>query len=175
VRSPRGASVRLLADALELTGRQRQRFEEAASLTATDAAVSAAGSTSESTGTAVCQLPPDVADFIGRAEQIELVRNLLARVPDDKPPTAVVVSAVAGKAGVGKTALALHIAHRLRDRFPDGQLYVNLHGAEQHPVQAAAVLGRFLRALGVDGAAIPLTRRSGRGCTGSASPIDECW
>jgi hypothetical protein len=67
----------------------------------------------------------------------------------------VVVSAVAGQAGIGKTALAVHVAHRLRDRFPDGQLYVNLRGAQQQQLPATLVLGRFLRALGVDGAAIP--------------------
>jgi NB-ARC domain len=67
----------------------------------------------------------------------------------------VVVSAVAGQAGIGKSALAIHVAHQLRDRFPDGQLYVNLRGAQQRPLPATLVLGRFLRALGVDGAAIP--------------------
>src|SRR5215813_14222152 len=58
------------------------------------------------------------------------------------------VAAVVGKAGVGKTALAVHAAHQVRAEFPDGQLYVNLHGAEAQALATAEVLGRCLRALG---------------------------
>ncbi|MEU5726122.1 BTAD domain-containing putative transcriptional regulator [Micromonospora sp. NPDC047738] len=72
------------------------------------------------------QLPADVAAFAGRAEHL---RRLDALLPDgdDGTPT-VVISAIGGAAGVGKTALAVHWAHRVADRFPDGQLYVNLRG-----------------------------------------------
>jgi tetratricopeptide (TPR) repeat protein len=69
--------------------------------------------------------------------------------------TAVVISAIAGKAGVGKTALAVHVAHRLRPRFSDGQLYVNLRGTEAQARDPAEVLAEFLRALGVEGSAVP--------------------
>jgi CheY-like chemotaxis protein len=69
----------------------------------------------------------------------------------------VVISAVSGTAGVGKTALALRWAHRVRGRFPDGQLYVNLRGYDpDQPLSAADALAGFLRALGVAGAEIPL-------------------
>jgi tetratricopeptide (TPR) repeat protein len=67
----------------------------------------------------------------------------------------VVISALAGKAGVGKTALAVQVGHRLRARFPDGQLYVNLRGAERQALDPGAVLSQFLRALGMDGSVIP--------------------
>ncbi len=68
------------------------------------------------------QLPPDIPAFIGRANYL---RQLDALLPN---ATTVVISAVSGTAGVGKTALAVHWAHRVRDRFPDGQLHVNLRG-----------------------------------------------
>ena len=68
--------------------------------------------------------------------------------------TAIVISAIAGKAGVGKTALAVRVAHRLRPRFADGQLYVNLRGAEAQALDPADVLAGFLRALGVEGAEV---------------------
>ncbi|MGH3341983.1 MAG: BTAD domain-containing putative transcriptional regulator [Carbonactinosporaceae bacterium] len=112
----------------------------------------------QDTGTPPCQLPvpkqlpADIADFTGRAEPVALLRELLAPV---QAPTAVAVSAVAGKAGVGKTTLAVHVAHQLQAQFPDGQLYVNLRGAQQLPVAPAVALGQFLRALGVDGAVLP--------------------
>jgi tetratricopeptide (TPR) repeat protein len=68
----------------------------------------------------------------------------------------VVISAIAGAAGVGKTALALHWAHQAAERYPDGQLYVNLRGYDpDRPVPAASALTRFLRALGVPGPDIP--------------------
>ena len=63
--------------------------------------------------------------------------------------------AITGQAGVGKTALAGHVAHRLRARFPDGQLYARLHGSHTRPLDPAEVLASFLRALGADPGTIP--------------------
>jgi DNA-binding SARP family transcriptional activator/tetratricopeptide (TPR) repeat protein len=97
-----------------------------------------------------CQLPPDIDDFTGREAAVAQVQQLL----EGSPATAIVISVIAGKAGVGKTALAVHLAHRLRPRFADGQLYVNLRGAEAQPLDPAEVLAQFLRALGVEGAVI---------------------
>jgi DNA-binding SARP family transcriptional activator/tetratricopeptide (TPR) repeat protein/DNA-binding transcriptional ArsR family regulator len=90
-------------------------------------------------------LPPAVHGFVGRdGELAEL----------DAARSSLVV--LAGTAGVGKTALAMRWAHQVRDRFPDGQLYVDLHGyGPDEPVPAADALAGFLRALGLDGAAIP--------------------
>jgi DNA-binding SARP family transcriptional activator/tetratricopeptide (TPR) repeat protein len=97
-----------------------------------------------------CQLPPDIEDFTGRQAAVAQVRRLL----DTERATAIVISAIAGKAGVGKTALAVHVAHRLRPHFPDGQLYVNLRGAEDQALDPAEVLAGFLRAIGVEGGVI---------------------
>jgi DNA-binding SARP family transcriptional activator len=96
------------------------------------------------------QLPADVRGFTGRdAELAELDRMLSAEPP-------MTIAAVAGTAGVGKTALAVHWAHRVRERFPDGQLYVDLRGyGPDEPVTAADALAGFLRALGLDGPMIP--------------------
>ena len=92
------------------------------------------------------QLPPDVADFTGRDEQLV---QLLELLQPGSPDQAVVITALAGMAGVGKTALAVHAAHRLRERYPDGQLYVDLRGADRVPLDASGVLARMLRTLGV--------------------------
>jgi DNA-binding SARP family transcriptional activator/tetratricopeptide (TPR) repeat protein len=100
------------------------------------------------------QLPPDTVDFTGREPQVRMLCDLLAAEPEARRPGAVVISAVLGMGGIGKTALAVHVAHRLRERFPDGQLYVSLHGAAR-PLGPYEVLARFLRALGVPDAAIP--------------------
>jgi DNA-binding SARP family transcriptional activator len=102
------------------------------------------------------QLPADIPDFTGRAEQVEYLCDLFSDVPEGDAGTgAVVVSLVAGAGGLGKTTLAVHVAHRLRTRFPDGQLYVNLRGASDQPATPADVLARFLRELAVDGAQVP--------------------
>lgn len=101
------------------------------------------------------ELPADIAEFTGREAQVDLVRDHLLATPEDGVPRAVLISAIAGKAGVGKTTLAVHTAHRLRDEFPDGQLYVDLRGAGAHPLAPADVLVRFLHALGMNGAAVP--------------------
>ena len=97
------------------------------------------------------QLPADIADFTGRATQLAVVRHLAGAT---EPPATVLV-AITGKAGAGKTTLAVHAAHRLREQYPDGQLFVDLRGAQSHPLTPAEVLARFLRSLGVDRTAIP--------------------
>jgi hypothetical protein len=93
-----------------------------------------------------CQLPPDIDDFTGREADVVELESLLA----GGRATTVVISAIAGKAGVGKTALAVRVAHRLRPRFPGGQLYVNLRGAQAQALDPADVLAGFLRALGIE-------------------------
>lgn len=101
------------------------------------------------------QLPADVVSFTGREEYLRRLDALLPATGE--PAGAVVVVAIDGTAGVGKTALAVHWAHRVRHRFPDGQLYVNLHGF--HPDKAATgpaeALRGFLDALGVPPQRIP--------------------
>lgn len=102
------------------------------------------------------QLPADISDFTGRGHDLRRLEELLggAAQPGDGP-RAVVISAVSGTAGIGKTTLAVHIAHRLADRFPDGQLYVDLQGVAPEPPSPTEVLARFLSDLGVADAAIP--------------------
>lgn len=94
------------------------------------------------------QLPADVAGFTGRSAYLGQLDSLLSEAmlsDGDGPPAAVVISAIAGTAGVGKTALAVHWAHRVADRFPDGQLYVNLRGFD--PGGAAMSPSEAVRAL----------------------------
>ncbi len=93
------------------------------------------------------QLPVDVRGFVGREDELAELNGLEAPVR---------ICAVTGTAGVGKTALAVRWAHAVRDRFPDGQLYVDLHGyGREAPVSAADALAGFLRSLGLDATAIP--------------------
>jgi DNA-binding SARP family transcriptional activator/tetratricopeptide (TPR) repeat protein len=102
------------------------------------------------------QLPGDVPGFAGRTDHLTRLDTVLATAAADAP-TAVVITAVSGTAGVGKTALAVRWAHRVAARFPDGQLYVNLRGFDpggQVMAPAAAVRG-FLDALGVPAERIP--------------------
>ena len=98
-------------------------------------------------------LPPDIADFTGRVKQVTEIASALTFRPE--PYAAVPIVAISGRGGVGKTTLSVHVAHRLRREFPDGRLYVGLHGSEATPADPVDVLGRLLRRLGVDGAAIP--------------------
>jgi DNA-binding SARP family transcriptional activator/tetratricopeptide (TPR) repeat protein len=99
------------------------------------------------------QLPPPVRRFVGRADLVQRLGDLLTVGADTD---AVSIVNVSGPPGVGKTALALQVAHRLRARFPDGQLYVHLRGYTTHPpLRPAAALAGFLRALGVPLGHIP--------------------
>jgi DNA-binding SARP family transcriptional activator len=92
-------------------------------------------------------LPPDVADFTGREEA---VAQICACADTESPPVIV----VSGVGGAGKSALAVHCAHLLAERYPDGVLFADLRGAGS-PVAATDVLGRFLRALGVAAKDLP--------------------
>jgi DNA-binding SARP family transcriptional activator len=102
------------------------------------------------------QLPADIDGFTGRGEDLARLDTLLV-LPADVPRTVVPVVVVCGTPGVGKTALAVRWGHSVRDRFPDGQLYVNMRGYDhREPITAAAALAGFLRALGVDDQQIPV-------------------
>ena len=149
---PRWASVSLLADALGLSDAERAAFREAAA--GSRGRADGAGEEGPSrVPVALSQLPPDIEDFTGREDALDRLRVRMAGRPSGS--TAVVITGAVGKAGVGKTALAVHVAHQLRPKFPDGQLYVNLRGAEAQALAPAEVLGRFLRALGVEGQCLP--------------------
>ena len=101
------------------------------------------------------QLPTAVACFTGRDAELAELTSLIKPGPEVRAP-AVVISVISGTAGAGKTALAVHWAHRVAVQFPDGQLYVNLRGYDpDQPVSAADALAGFLRALGVPGHEIP--------------------
>lgn len=100
---------------------------------------------------APCLLPPDIGDFTGRAGELSVATGALVGEGRDGVP----VVALSGSPGVGKTTLAVHLAHLLRDRFPGGQLFVDLGGIEGLRLEPAQVHAAFLRALGVDNAAIP--------------------
>ncbi len=107
-------------------------------------------------GRAPAQLPADVYGFAGRADELADLDRVLARAADQ--PTAAVVAAVWGPAGVGKTALVVHWAHRVRDRFPDGQLYVDLRGFDPAGALLASseAVRQFLDALDVPPQRVPV-------------------
>ncbi|PWK86396.1 DNA-binding SARP family transcriptional activator [Lentzea atacamensis] len=94
------------------------------------------------------QIPSPPAQFVGRDQELEEL---------DTAHGPLVISAVSGAAGVGKTALAMRWAHRAADRFPEGQLYVNLRGFDPaaEPVRPQEVIQRFLTALGVPNERMP--------------------
>ena len=147
--APRPQTVRQLADVFGLTGTDRERFIQFAAgqpgSPAAPVSVPPAGP---------AQLPADVSQFLGRQEQLDWLDGVIGEA--SKGLTAVVISAVAGTAGVGKTALTVHWAHRTRELFPDGQLYVNLRGYDPYqPMTAGEALAGFLTALGVAGPDIP--------------------
>ncbi len=99
------------------------------------------------------QLPPDIAEFTGREVELATLRAHLTLTGEGPDPT-LAVSAIDGKPGIGKSALAIHLAHELAPQFDDGVLYANLRGAEPQRLAPTQVLGQFLRALGVpDGSA----------------------
>ncbi|MGI5184202.1 ATP-binding protein [Dactylosporangium sp. CA-152071] len=148
---PRPPTVRLLAQVFGLTGADAEDFRRcAAGVAAEPPAGGRVGS-----GRVPAQLPPDVSAFTGREAQLAALDALAFAAADQ--PTAVFVAVVTGPAGVGKTALAVRWAHHVRDRFPGGQLYVNLRGYDPaRPMAAGDALTRFLTALGVAAEDVPV-------------------
>jgi DNA-binding SARP family transcriptional activator/Tfp pilus assembly protein PilF len=101
------------------------------------------------------ELPGAVRNFVGRADELTALSGLLEHAGELAPGT-LVISAIGGTAGVGKTALALQWAHRVAEQFPDGQLYLNLRGYDpREPMPTAEALAALLRSLGVSGHDIP--------------------
>jgi tetratricopeptide (TPR) repeat protein/transcriptional regulator with XRE-family HTH domain len=139
-------TARLLADALHLTGPARARFEAVAR--ARDPGDAGPGAAAAATRT----LPRDVASFTGRQQELEQLAAAAAGAGG-----VVGIHAIGGMAGVGKTAFAVHAAHRLADRFPGGQIFLPLHGHTpgQQPVDPADALASLLLTAGVPAAQIP--------------------
>jgi DNA-binding SARP family transcriptional activator/tetratricopeptide (TPR) repeat protein len=102
------------------------------------------------------QLPTDIGDFTGRETPVAQLCALLTGSGATGNPGAVRIAVVNGAGGLGKTTLAVHAAHQVRDQFPDGQLYVDLNGASAQPAEPGEVLARFLRDLGVEGVRVPV-------------------
>ncbi|MEU8800567.1 BTAD domain-containing putative transcriptional regulator [Spirillospora sp. NPDC048819] len=102
----------------------------------------------------VRQLPPASTTFTGRRGEIATIRTLLTGQDEHAMP----IVAIDGPGGVGKSAVAIHAGHALADRFPDGQIYVDLHGtsAGTAPLDPNEALGRFLRALGMKESGFPV-------------------
>ncbi len=146
--TPHKDTVRLLADALGLTGPARAEFEVVArGRTAPAGPASGVGGTS-----AVRALPRDIASFTGRQQELQELVDAAAGAGG-----VVGIHAIGGMAGVGKTAFAVHAAHRLADRFPSGQIFLPLHGHTpgQQPVDPEDALASLLLAAGVPAAQIP--------------------
>jgi tetratricopeptide (TPR) repeat protein/transcriptional regulator with XRE-family HTH domain len=145
VSTPHKDTVRLLADALQLTGPARAQFEIAAR-----GRVRLAGA--DGLAPATRTLPRDVVSFTGRRQE-------LAELVDAAAGAGGVVSihAIGGMAGIGKTAFAVHAAHGLAGHFPAGQIFLPLHGHTpgQHPVDPADALASLLLTIGIPAAQIP--------------------
>ncbi|WP_371782041.1 AfsR/SARP family transcriptional regulator [Streptosporangium subroseum] len=98
------------------------------------------------------QLPAAVNDFTGRRQIVARLRTLLSA---ESGSEGVPVAAISGIGGVGKTTLAVHVAHAMQDLFPDGQLYADLRGYGEEPTDPESVLAAFLRGLGLPADVIP--------------------
>jgi hypothetical protein len=166
VACPRGNSVQLLSVALGLAGEARRAFELTSRMsqvgppppgpTAIEDGTPqlCASARIMSTGWAVpAQLPMDTAVFAGRERELAQLDALLESAAGGP---AVVVAALLGGPGVGKTALAVHWAHRVGGHFPDGQLYVDLRGFDRdQPLSPSEAVGSLLGALGVPNVRVP--------------------
>jgi tetratricopeptide (TPR) repeat protein/transcriptional regulator with XRE-family HTH domain len=149
--SPQRETIRRLADALGLTGLVGAQFEAIARGRAVPADAAGIGGSATATRT----LPRDVASFTGRQQELQELVNATARCGGSGG--LVSIHAIGGMAGVGKTAFAVHAAHRLADRFPGGQIFLPLHGHTpgQTPVDPADALASLLLTMGVPAGQVP--------------------
>jgi transcriptional regulator with XRE-family HTH domain len=139
---PRRETVRLLAEALRLTGAPRARFETAAR-----------GRVATGDGAAVTRtLPRDVASFTGRQREMTALADAVTR-----GGAVTSIHAIGGMTGVGKTAFAVHAAHLMASRFPGGQIFLPLHGHApgQQPADPADALESLLAITGMPASQIP--------------------
>jgi tetratricopeptide (TPR) repeat protein/transcriptional regulator with XRE-family HTH domain len=146
VTTPRKETVRLLAEALRLTGPAWAQFETAARGRAGPSGPGAREAAAART------LPRDVASFTGRQRELDELAQAAERTG-----TVVSIHAIGGMAGIGKTAFAVHAAHRMAARFPGGQVFLPLHGHTpgQRPVDPVDALASLLSNVGVSAARIP--------------------
>jgi len=168
--SPHPDSACRLADALDLKGEVRRLFIAASvqrSLPAAPAAAAPAPTAQltqapvDPGGSAQVvphHLPPAVGYFIGREKELAWLTGLLSMA--DRPVGVAPISVISGAAGIGKTALAVRWAHQIADRFPDGQLYVNLMGFARsgRPAPKKSAIRKILAALHVPAERIPADR-----------------
>ncbi|MBV9449727.1 MAG: tetratricopeptide repeat protein [Streptosporangiaceae bacterium] len=150
VRRPHRESIGLLATALGLSPAARDELARAGGQPGPSghpAAAEGAG------GPVPRQLPPAIKHFTGRVDALKILGALIGGASTGT----VVISAIDGTAGIGKTALAVHWAHQVAEQFPDGQLYVNLRGFDPGgpPLSPGEAIRGFLYALGVPPAQIP--------------------
>jgi DNA-binding SARP family transcriptional activator len=112
---------------------------------------------------APAQLPADIAGFTGRDDAVKQLDDVLDSAGD--PRSATVIATIGGSGGIGKTALAVHWAHRVRGRFPDGQLYLNLRGFDpgSQAMPSGTALRTLLELLGVPPAKLPTTTEAQAG------------
>jgi tetratricopeptide (TPR) repeat protein/transcriptional regulator with XRE-family HTH domain len=145
IATPRPATVRLLADAFGLTADDRELFCRAA-----------AGEAIGQWDRTPNQLPADVRGFVGRDAELALLDDVLGN-PGGSDTGGPAIGVISGTAGLGKSALAVHWAHRAASRFPGGQLYVNLRGFDPggQLLDPSAAIRGFLDSLGVSPQRIP--------------------
>ncbi len=143
--TPHKDTIRLLAGALHLAGQARAEFEAVARGRPVPVSVGSGGA-------AMRTLPRDIASFTGRQQELEQLVDTAAGAGG-----VVGIHAIGGMAGIGKTAFAVHAAHKLADRFPGGQIFLPLHGHTpgQQPVDPEDALASLLLTLGVPAGQIP--------------------
>jgi tetratricopeptide (TPR) repeat protein/transcriptional regulator with XRE-family HTH domain len=153
-RSPHPGTVRRLADALGLHGDVRAGFLAAAGRRLGGGAAGA-----DHTPTAVVPrlLPAATTAFTGRQAEVAVLADLALDAAAGLRAGVVTISAINGMAGIGKTALAVHSAHQMAGHFPDGQIFIDLHGytSDLEPMTAAEALDWLLRCLGTPAQLIP--------------------
>ncbi|MFI5982162.1 helix-turn-helix domain-containing protein [Streptomyces sp. NPDC051555] len=143
-RGPQRRTVQALARALALDTADRGHLERVA-------AVGRPRSRQAAAPSGILPLPRDLSDFTARTQALAHLHALAQRPPGDWAPVAI----VAGQPGLGKTAFAVHAAHRLAPHYPDGQFAVDLLGMDERPADPREVLSRLLRALGVSERGVP--------------------
>ncbi len=147
--APQRRTVAALADGLGLDDRRRARLMAAA--------LAAPGG--DPVPLAVRTFPRGIGDFVGRENEIAALSKLAAR--SGEVPDRPVVVAVSGPPGMGKTTLALHAAQELADRFPDGQMVLDLRGMDETPPSAAELMLSVLKAFHVADAELIKAGRHG--------------